>query len=38
MTVTLRRRPSCCDDGMMHQVSELDTLSYDRTETKCKLK
>jgi hypothetical protein len=37
MTVILRRRSSCCDDEVMHQVSELDTLGYDRTETKCKL-
>jgi len=25
-------------EGFMHQVSELDTLGYDRPETKCKLK
>jgi hypothetical protein len=33
-----RRRPPCCDGGVMHQVSELDTLGYDRTESKCKFK
>jgi ABC transporter substrate binding protein (PQQ-dependent alcohol dehydrogenase system) len=25
-------------EGFMHQVSELDTLGYDRPETKCRLK
>jgi ABC transporter substrate binding protein (PQQ-dependent alcohol dehydrogenase system) len=25
-------------EGFLHQVSELDTLGYDRPETKCRLK
>ena len=25
-------------EGFLHQVSELDTLGFDRPETKCKLK